>query len=79
MLRSLRMCDEITQVDFAAKLKITKQDLSNIESGRSPVSIARATKFAKKLKMPPELFVRILLQEMVNKEGLKLEVELKSA
>lgn len=75
LLLSLRDCHEMSQVDFAKKLGISKQTLCDIEKSRKAVSSARAARFAKKLGYPPELFIKIALEEELRNEGLHLKIK----
>lgn len=74
MILSYRIAQEMTQVEMADKLKISKQDLCNIEKERKLVSVERAVSFAKKLKMPQKSFAKYALQDQLEKAGLKGEV-----
>ncbi len=78
MLHSFRQAQELTQVEMAEKLSISKQDLCNIEKGRKTVSVERAVLFAKALKMPAKIFAKYVLQDQLQKAGLKGEVEITS-
>ncbi len=74
MIQSYRMAQELSQVDMAETLKISKQDLCNIEKGRKLVSVERAMAFAKILKMPAKTFAKYALQDQLHKAGLEGEV-----
>lgn len=74
ILKSLRESDEISQKDFAKTLGISKQNLCDIEKGRKAVSPSRAALFAQKLGYPPTSFIRIALQEELNRAGLKIKI-----
>ncbi|MCF8059068.1 MAG: helix-turn-helix domain-containing protein [Bacteriovoracaceae bacterium] len=78
MLLSFRLAQEITQIEMAEKLKISKQDLCNIEKGRKIVSVERAVSFAKTLKMPAKTFAKYVLQDQLQKAGIKGKVEITS-
>jgi DNA-binding XRE family transcriptional regulator len=52
LLYSLRKSEEISQVEFARKLGISKQTLCDIEKERTAVSSARAARFAKSSNSP---------------------------
>jgi transcriptional regulator with XRE-family HTH domain len=67
LLRSLRLCDELTQLEFAKKLGISKQNLSDIENGRKGISPGRAALFAKKLSYDQMIFVKLALKEIFDK------------
>jgi transcriptional regulator with XRE-family HTH domain len=76
MISSYRQAQEMTQVEMAETLGISKQDLCNIEKGRKLVSVDRAVQFAEALEMPPKTFAKYALQDQLNKAGLKGEVEI---
>jgi transcriptional regulator with XRE-family HTH domain len=78
-LRATRMSDEISQVDFAKKLKISKANLCDIEKGRKFVSVERAARFAKILQMPEEYFVMVAIRDQFRSANLKYEVIIKKA
>ena len=74
LLQAHRLGEEITQVQFAKKLSLSKQSLNDLESGRKNPTIRRAMSLAKKIGLLPELVVQVVLQDQVNKEKLKLLV-----
>lgn len=78
-LWSIRLCDEKSQIEFAAMLDISSQYLCDIENGRKTVSPTKAQEFAKKLGYLPEQFVELALQDMLNHAGIKMRVILKAA
>lgn len=76
LLESLRLCEELSQAEFAKKLNISSSHLCDIEKGRKIISPERAAKFAEILGRSPEQFVGLSLQEIVDNLGLKLKVTL---
>ena len=72
LLESIRLGEEETQANFAEKLGISRSHLCDIEKGRKSVSVARAAEFANILGYSQEQFVRLSLQDEVNKAGLEL-------
>ena len=74
MISSFREAQELTQVEMAETLGISKQDLCNIEKGRKLVSVERAVSFAEALEMPPKTFAKYALQDQLHKAGLDGEV-----
>ncbi|MBF0361138.1 MAG: helix-turn-helix domain-containing protein [Oligoflexia bacterium] len=79
LLESIRKGEETSQMEFAALLKISKSHLCDIEKGRKYVTPERAARFAKLLGYSAELFVRLSLQEQVDKAGLKYNIKLEIA
>lgn len=79
MLKNIRDCDELSLADLAGKLKISRQHLHAIETGRRAVSTERAARWARILGYPEAQFVRLALQAEVDAAGLKYRVQLKAA
>lgn len=75
LLWSIREADEISQADFAQKLKISRQHLCDIERGRKVVSPKLAAKYAEMLGYSREQFIRLSLQDLVDREGLNVLIE----
>ena len=78
-LLSIRQGEELTQVAFAKQLNISRQNLCDIEHNRRFVSPKMAAAFAIKLGYSRNQFVRLCLQDLLNRDGLSLVVELKNA
>ena len=77
LLESIRICDEITQADLARQLGISRQDLNNIEKGRTKVSVERAMKLGKILGYGEESFASYVVEDMLIEAGLDVEVSFK--
>lgn len=71
IISSTRLAHEVSQVDFAKKLGISISHLCDIEKGRKVVSAERAVKFAKILGLSQKQFIRVVLQDELNRAGLK--------
>ena len=78
LLRAIREGEEETQSEFAAKLGVSKQHLCDIEKGRKPIRPERAARWAKRLGYSPVRFVRLALQDAVDRAGLRFTVQLTS-
>jgi transcriptional regulator with XRE-family HTH domain len=78
-LEAMRQAEELSQVDFARKIGISKQQLCDIEKRRKFVSPERAAKFAAILGHSEKSFVALALQDIVNQGGLKLKVSIEAA
>lgn len=76
LLWAIRQADEISQIDFATKLKMTKQHLCDIERERKSVSPKLAAKYAEILGYSKEQFIRLSLQDLVDRQGLNVRVEI---
>ena len=79
MIESIRLCDEISQVDLARKMKISRAHLCDIEKGRRAVSAGRAAQFARVLGYSVNQFVATALEDQLRKAGLKVRVRLDAA
>jgi transcriptional regulator with XRE-family HTH domain len=79
MIESLRKTDEISQVELAKKMKISRAHLCDIEKGRRTVTLSRAIQFAKVLGYPSIVFASIVLEDMAREAGLEVKVSLKAA
>lgn len=74
VLRSHRQGEELSQVQMAKLLGISKQSLNDLENGRKIPSIHRAVQIARKLGLLEELFVELVLQDQIDQEKLALKV-----
>jgi transcriptional regulator with XRE-family HTH domain len=79
MLWSLRVCDEISQAEFARRLSVSRSHLCDVEKGRKLVSAERAAAWAKVLGFPPTVFVKLALQEQLDRAGVKMNVQVEAA
>lgn len=79
LLNAIRQGEEMSQVEFAKKLGISRSNLCDIERGRRFISSELAEKFAERLGESKEQFIRIALQDQLNRAGLKYFVNIKAA
>ncbi len=79
LLHSIRLCQEISQTDFAYKLGMSRSQLCDIEKGRKIVSPKKALEYAKVLKHSKILFLQTALQDQINQVYEPFEVHLKKA
>lgn len=79
LIRSLRISDEITQVELAKKIKVSKQFLSDVENNRKEVGIGFAKKIAKALGYSIEPLIELLIRDQLRRQKLYYTVELKKA
>jgi len=75
LIWAIRQADEISQVNFADKLNITKQHLCDIEHNRKSISPKLAASYAEILGYSTEQFIRLALQDLVDREGLNVQIE----
>lgn len=75
LIESLRLSEELSQVDFAKKLGISRSHLCDIEKGRKSVSAAKAAQYAEILGYSQEQFVKLSLQDEVDRAGLDFKVQ----
>ena len=79
LIEAVRLGEEQTQAEFAARLGISKAHLSDIESRRKAVSTERAARFATLLGCSPERWVKLALQDLVDRAGLEYTVQVHAA
>lgn len=79
LIRAIRLSEEQTQVNFALRLGVSKQFLCDVERGRRVISPQKAAEFAHLLGYSEIQFVRLCLQEMIDRAGIKLTVEVHAA
>jgi transcriptional regulator with XRE-family HTH domain len=79
LVRSLRISDEISQVELAKKLKVSKQFLSDVEHNRKEVGISFAKKIAAALGYSIEPLIELLIRDQLRRQKLYYTVELKKA
>lgn len=76
LLRSHRLGEEISQVAMAKTLRISKQSLNDLESGRTLPSVGRAAAIAKKLNLFQGTLVELAIQDQLDREKLNLKVRI---
>ena len=79
MIWSLRDCDEVSQAEFARRLGVSRSHLCDVEKGRKVVSPERAAAWAKVLGFPETVFVKLALQEQLDRAGVKMNVQVEAA
>ena len=79
LMESIRLSEEQSLAAFAKKLGISASHLCDIEKGRKAVSALRAEEFAKNLGMSKTQFIRLALQDELNRSGLKYKITVEVA
>src|SRR5262245_50772765 len=73
-IQAVRTCDEVSQVELATRVRLSRQYRCDIEKGRRSVSRDLAVRLAQALGYPQALFVRLALQDQLNAAGVKMTV-----
>ena len=76
LLCAIREADDVSQCEFGQRLKMSRQQLCDIEHGRKPVSPGLAARYADILGYSREQFIRLSLQDLVDRSGLNVDVEI---
>jgi transcriptional regulator with XRE-family HTH domain len=76
---AIRQGEELSQVDFAKMLGVSRQVLCDIEHGRRVISLQKAAEYAELLGYSKKQFVRLCLQDMIDRDHLGLIVDIKTA
>lgn len=79
MIESIRKSDEISQVELAAKMNMSKAHLCDIEKGRRSITLARAIQFAKALGYSQTQFISKAIEEQAREVGLKIKITIEAA
>ena len=74
LIWSIRLCSGKSQEKFAKELCVSSSFLSDLEDEIVFIVPSTAKYLAKKLGYPPEQFVELCLQDMLNREGIKMKV-----
>ena len=77
LINSIRLGEELSQVEFAAKLGISRQQLCDIEHDRKTISPKQAAQYAAILGYSVQQFIRLALQSIVDRDNLDVEVDIK--
>lgn len=78
-LRALREADDLSQTEFAKKLKLSRANLCDLEKGRKLVSPERAAKMASLLKVPETALIKLSIQDMLRAAKLNYKIDLKAS
>jgi transcriptional regulator with XRE-family HTH domain len=79
LLQAIRLGEEMTQIEFAKLLGVSRQYVCDLEQNRRFVSPKVAELFANILGYSPQQFIRLCLQDMMKREGMDFLVEVKAA
>ena len=79
LIEAIRDGEEMAQGEFAAKIGLSKSHLCDIEKGRKLVSPERAARLAEMLGYSSDHFVRLALQDAVDRAGLRYTVQVTAA
>ena len=78
-IKSIRLCDEIKQGDFARKLGVTQSYLSDLEHDRKEVSPLKAAEFSVILGQSEKQFLRLAMQDGLRRKGFDYDIEIRDA
>ena len=76
---AIRQGEELSQVEFSKILGISRQVLCDIEHGRRIISPKKAAEYAELLGYSKKQFVRLCLQDLIDRDHLGLIVEIENA
>ena len=75
LINSIRLGEEMSQVQFAKIIGISRQQLCDIEHDRKTVSPKLAAKYAEILGYSSSQFIRLALQSIVDRDNLDVAVD----
>ncbi len=76
LLSAIREGEELSQVEFAKKIGISKSHLCDIEHDRKAIAPKKAKEYADILGYHPFQFVELAFQQQIKIMGLKARVRL---
>jgi len=79
LLHSLRIAEEMSQVELAALTGTTKSKICDFEKGRRTPTLEIAAKLAKALGHSEVLFITKLIQEQLKRANLNVKVIIEAA
>jgi transcriptional regulator with XRE-family HTH domain len=79
LIESTRACDEISQIELAKQVGVSRAYLCDIEKGRRNVSPELAARFATKLGYSVNQFVALAVEDQLKKAGFAFKVKLEAA
>ncbi len=79
LLYSMRITEELNQVELAKLAGTTKSKICDFEKGRRVPSLKLGGKLAKALGHSEALFVSMLLEEQIKDANLKLKIKVEAA
>lgn len=79
LLWAIRSAEEISQVEFSEKLSVSRQYLCDLEHGRRFASAKAAAEYADILGYSRSQFVRLALQDTIDRDGLDFIIDIKAA
>lgn len=78
-LRAIRQGEALSLNQFASQLAISRQYLCDLEASRRFVSPKTATHFASLLGYDTKQFLRLCLQDLVDRDGIDVTIEVNAA
>lgn len=79
LLKSHRLGEEMSQVEMAKSLKISKQSLNDLESGRTLPSVSRAAEIASRIGLMPATLIELAIQDQLRREKLNFTVHIQES
>ena len=79
LLNSIRVGEEWSLADVAAKLVVPRSNVWEVEHGKRVISAAKAAKWAKLLGYSEWQFVELALQGELDAAGIKMRVHVEAA
>lgn len=78
LLSVIREAEGVSQAQFGAQLNMSRQHLCDVEHGRKFVSPKLAARYAEILGYSKEQFIRLALQDIIDRDELNVDIEVLS-
>jgi transcriptional regulator with XRE-family HTH domain len=79
LISTFRMCDEMSQAEFAEVLDASESYLRDVEAGHEAVSPDSAAAWATAIGYPATVFVERALQDQLDRAGVDMNVKVDAA
>jgi transcriptional regulator with XRE-family HTH domain len=79
MLKAIRLSDEVSQVELANNIGVSRGLICDIEKGRRFPTFEQANNIANYLGYSPQGFIAILIQDQLREVNLPMKVTLEKA
>lgn len=79
LISTFRMCDEMSEAEFAKVLGVSELYLQDVEACREVVGAEEAAAWASAIGYPATVFVQRVLQDQLDKAALEMRVRVEAA
>ncbi len=78
-VNAARLSAELSQAELGERVGVSRSYICDLEKGRKPISPRKAAAIAKALGMVEAVFVKLAIQDTVDRSGLNYTVSVEAA